>query len=50
MKKIYTPNLGETAKLITSKISDNLQGNLKKKNLHIEELRNLKVVVLIKQI
>ena len=31
MKKIYTPNLGETAKLITSKISDNLQGNLKKK-------------------
>ena len=31
MKKIYTPNLGETANLITSKISDNLQGNLKKK-------------------
>ena len=41
MRKVYTPNIGETAKIITSKIKSNLGNGPKKEN--INELKNLKV-------
>ena len=41
MRKVYTPNIGETTKIITSKIKANLGSKPKKEN--INELKNLKV-------
>ena len=41
MGKRYTPNIGETAKIITSKVRENL-GN-KPKKIQYNELKNLKV-------
>ena len=42
MKKIYTPNLGETSKLITAKIKANLLGNLKKKKPTYRRIEKIK--------